>query len=593
MATEKINGVWHVSNKTSGGGGGGGTDPNAVHFTQQSLTAEQQTQARTNIGAGTYSKPTNGIPASDMETGAIPSVPVQDVTVGGTSVVSNGTAVIPAIPDAVEANPTVPSGTTPTDLTGLKVGNGYYSVPQGGGSGPNAQKTYDSEPSGGLKEGDIYASQGFVSRNNDLVNSGEEGWGSAIMFGLNGIGGQTVSVYDGSTLILTAEGMDYPPDAILYINLYNAGGELISHIGGDRLMYEYEVQEGITVTSATSNGILEVMTGDVAPVYYEMINGDTYERRPVFDNYVSYDDQYLTAGQKAQARNNIGAMGVNGAQKVIPAGDGTEASEGDIYYERETIVESTELVNTLSSDYLSYQYLKVSFVAEPAGNDDEVVTIHDVDANKDIFRIHVYDDGEGAIYAEIYDEDDNYYDYLEPGNTAVIDLDNYAADALTITSTESTSDISIHEVHYIDIPYEMFGGQGYLRQPVETISNKVTSLSAQSTDTQYPSAKAVYDEVNPPLGTTQPAGGFLPGKVYDLGTLTGTVTFALATPTNANVANPYHWTFETGGTAPTVSWPSGVIWPDGVTPSVEAGKHYEILIRKGYGTIQTFTVPSA
>jgi hypothetical protein len=68
---------------------------------------------------------------------AIPSVPVQDVTVGGSSVVSLGTAAIPAIPDAVEANPTVPSGTTPTTLQNVKVGNSYYSVPQGDESTSN------------------------------------------------------------------------------------------------------------------------------------------------------------------------------------------------------------------------------------------------------------------------------------------------------------------------------------------------------------------------------------------------------------------------------------------------------------------------
>ena len=79
-------------------------------------------------GYGTYTKPANGIPASDLEAGVIPSVPVTDVTVGGTSVVSNGTAAVPAIPDAVEANPTVPSGTTPTALQNVKVGNSYYSV---------------------------------------------------------------------------------------------------------------------------------------------------------------------------------------------------------------------------------------------------------------------------------------------------------------------------------------------------------------------------------------------------------------------------------------------------------------------------------
>lgn len=52
-------------------------------------------------GATAYQKPANGIPASDLATGVIPSVPVTDVTVGGTSVVDgNGTAVIPSIPSA-------------------------------------------------------------------------------------------------------------------------------------------------------------------------------------------------------------------------------------------------------------------------------------------------------------------------------------------------------------------------------------------------------------------------------------------------------------------------------------------------------------
>lgn len=51
------------------------------------------------IGATAYQKPSTGIPASDLASGVIPTVPVQDVTVGGTSVVSNGVAAVPAIPD--------------------------------------------------------------------------------------------------------------------------------------------------------------------------------------------------------------------------------------------------------------------------------------------------------------------------------------------------------------------------------------------------------------------------------------------------------------------------------------------------------------
>lgn len=126
----------------------------------------------------------------------------------------------------------------------------------------------------------------------------------------------------------------------------------------------------------------------------------------------------------------------------------------------------------------------------------------------------------------------------------------------------------------------------------ENTSNKVTSLSAQSTDTQYPSAKAAYDAINPSVQSSQPAGGFAPGVVYDLGTLTGSVTFDLAAGVTGKV-NAYHWTFDTGSTAPTVNWPSGVIWPDNVTPTVDTGKHYEVLVRNGYGSILVYTLPSA
>lgn len=42
-----------------------------------------------------YTKPIGGIPASDMASGVIPAVPVQDVQVNGTSILSNGVANVP------------------------------------------------------------------------------------------------------------------------------------------------------------------------------------------------------------------------------------------------------------------------------------------------------------------------------------------------------------------------------------------------------------------------------------------------------------------------------------------------------------------
>lgn len=44
----------------------GGVVQDAVLYTEQSLTIEQKAQARTNIGAGTYSKASSGIPSTDL-----------------------------------------------------------------------------------------------------------------------------------------------------------------------------------------------------------------------------------------------------------------------------------------------------------------------------------------------------------------------------------------------------------------------------------------------------------------------------------------------------------------------------------------------
>ena len=64
------------------------------------------------------------------------------------------------IPAAVEANPTVPSGTTPTALSNLKVGNGYYSV--GGGSPVTISTDIASDKADNTKAGGAKAIYDFV-----------------------------------------------------------------------------------------------------------------------------------------------------------------------------------------------------------------------------------------------------------------------------------------------------------------------------------------------------------------------------------------------------------------------------------------------
>lgn len=96
-------------------------------------------------------------------------------------------------------------------------------------------------------------------------------------------------------------------------------------------------------------------------------------------------------------------------------------------------------------------------------------------------------------------------------------------------------------------------------------------------DTKTASPKAVYDEIYPAVQSSQPQGGMLPNKLYNLGTLTGNVTFTLAAGTSG-IVNHYYWTFDIGSTAPTITWPSGITWSTGSAPTIATNKHYEISV---------------
>ena len=80
-------------------------------------------------------------------------------------------------------------------------------------------------------------------------------------------------------------------------------------------------------------------------------------------------------------------------------------------------------------------------------------------------------------------------------------------------------------------------------------------------------------------------------KVYDI-TIGESITLTLNAPTDLTVTNEYQGSFDTGATAPTVTFPADVIWAE--TPSVEANTHYEFNIRyiggKYYGLVQKWNI---
>lgn len=247
--------------------------------------------------------------------------------------------------------PGIDSAPTSGSTNAVTSGGVYTAIQNagGGGSDPNAQKTYDSYPSSGeLKEGDIYESPSFEPWTDDLVNTGEEGWGSVIEFNYYEYGqSQSVSIYDGSTLVLTAQALSWPPDAIDYIRVYDAGGNLVAS-GTSYVLYNYEVQDGLTVTSATNNQFLHVRTGETVPTRYEIFNGGSYPRKPNVE--LVHDAVNLPTAQSTSSALSDSFSGVfdrkfidfsNDEYRHIPFIDFTdsETKDGDDYDVRHCIFE--------------------------------------------------------------------------------------------------------------------------------------------------------------------------------------------------------------------------------------------------------------
>lgn len=114
-----------------------------------------------------------------------------------------------------------------------------------------------------------------------------------------------------------------------------------------------------------------------------------------------------------------------------------------------------------------------------------------------------------------------------------------------------------------------------------TLDNNVTKTSANGVK-----SSGIYSEVHPAIGSSIPSGGMLPNVLYNLGTLAGAVTMALAAVVDAMIVNHFFCTFETGANVPTITWDSTITkWAGGSAPTLKANKHYEVSVLGGVAVI--------
>lgn len=185
----------------------------------------------------------------------------------------------------------------------------------------------------------------------------------------------------------------------------------------------------------------------------------------------------------------------------------------------------------------------------------------------------------GQVQSDWTQADNSAVDYIKnkpaiPPAPGTLDTDNTGAQ--TVNASEALSGtVKLHKVAKTGTYSDLIG-----TPTIPTVPTISTNIAADaSSDTKTASPKAVYSFVRG-AKDSMPVGGFLPDVVYELGELSGTVTFALAATVAGNI-NHYFWTFETGASAPTVNWPAGLTWADGSAPTPGASKHCEVSVLGG------------
>lgn len=129
------------------------------------------------------------------------------------------------------------------------------------------------------------------------------------------------------------------------------------------------------------------------------------------------------------------------------------------------------------------------------------------------------------------------------------------------------------------------------------LESKQDTLTFDSVPTENSSnpveSGGVYDAIYPVVETTMPQTGFLPNMMYELGELNSATTFSLNTTVLSDNVKHYYWTFETGATPPTITWPIGIMWSTGQPPAtIGANCHYEVSVINGYAVYMEYELPT-
>lgn len=129
-----------------------------------------------------------------------------------------------------------------------------------------------------------------------------------------------------------------------------------------------------------------------------------------------------------------------------------------------------------------------------------------------------------------------------------------------------------------------------LQSYTEQYKGTVTSVKVNGVTKNQSGGVVDLGYINKQLSTTTSSSMTLSPNVYYRNTSTSlsTLTITLGGTTNNDIINEYFVEFTTSSSGTTISLPSSIKWANGVTPTFESGKTYQISIVNNLGTCVKF-----
>lgn len=118
-----------------------------------------------------------------------------------------------------------------------------------------------------------------------------------------------------------------------------------------------------------------------------------------------------------------------------------------------------------------------------------------------------------------------------------------------------------------------------IQDKIDQSINNLINGAPEELDTLKELADAIAGVANEiPKVTSIPQDGFSPNIFYSLGEISQDTTFVLVAPEDNTILNEYLIQFSIGNTVPTITFPNGLSWLNGETPTLNANKIYQLSI---------------